>query len=447
MLHLRSRSHIIAAMLSQCFRGRMLDFPRLGAWLGSFLFRNPTTVWKASPGRSFWPILIVAAIACGEVQAQQSVTLAWDPPAPGADVAGYTIYYGPAAGVYTNSLKVGNVFQATVSGLTEGAVYYFTVTDYNQAGLESRPSNEIVYTVPTRCVTFPGIEAAAALVQDPETAVLNGAVNPNGWETLVWVEYGFDTNYGFLTLSTNIGSGTNPVSIAIVLAGLLPAQTYDFRWVAANLQGTNYGLLSSFTTLPEPEPAAPTLALASVAVTQTNLVTGTRMVELSGTVNPNGLDTEVRGQYGLALDFAEVGPLAYPAERQEAQVRLGLSGLVPGASYWFRLVATNAAGSAASECLSFAIPSQFILGDANGDGVVDQGELSLVLSNYFHSGSATNAAGLPATSPPSNTTAVVFSVLASTNLLDWISLPGRGEFWDLLDPTNVTPRFYRLRWP
>src|SRR5436190_18878790 len=76
------------------------------------------------------------------------VTLAWDP-SPDADVIGYSVYYGPASGTYTNTLSVGMATNATVSGLLEGGRYFFAATARNAFELESDPSNEVSYSVPT----------------------------------------------------------------------------------------------------------------------------------------------------------------------------------------------------------------------------------------------------------------------------------------------------------
>ncbi|HEX5220637.1 MAG TPA: Ig-like domain-containing protein [Verrucomicrobiae bacterium] len=76
-----------------------------------------------------------------------SVTLAWDA-SPDASAVGYRIYYGPASGVYTNSATVGNVTSATLTGLVDGATYFFAATAYNSTGDESLFSNEANYTVP-----------------------------------------------------------------------------------------------------------------------------------------------------------------------------------------------------------------------------------------------------------------------------------------------------------
>src|SRR3981189_2833321 len=97
------------------------------------------------------------AILCGfllllgcwipQLCAAQTITLAWDPnTAP--DIAGYRLYNGTASGVYTKVTEVGNATTAAGPNLVAGTTYFFAVTAYNTAGLESAPSNQISYTVP-----------------------------------------------------------------------------------------------------------------------------------------------------------------------------------------------------------------------------------------------------------------------------------------------------------
>lgn len=82
--------------------------------------------------------------AVGAANAQSGATLAWDPSESG-DVTGYRIYYGNASGDYTQSVDAGNATKFTISNLSAKAVYYFAVTAYNAAGLESDFSNEVMY--------------------------------------------------------------------------------------------------------------------------------------------------------------------------------------------------------------------------------------------------------------------------------------------------------------
>src|SRR3954467_1311085 len=70
--------------------------------------------------------------------------LAWDP-SQSPNVAGYNVYYGPSSGTYTNSVDVTDSLAAQIGGLAVGKTYYFVVTAYNDAGLESAPSNEVQF--------------------------------------------------------------------------------------------------------------------------------------------------------------------------------------------------------------------------------------------------------------------------------------------------------------
>ncbi len=70
-------------------------------------------------------------------------TLAWDPPVVPTDVVGYMIHYGTASGSYSMAIDVGNGTSYTVSNLIDGKTYYFSVTAYNAAGVESELSGEV----------------------------------------------------------------------------------------------------------------------------------------------------------------------------------------------------------------------------------------------------------------------------------------------------------------
>lgn len=82
-------------------------------------------------------------------QAAQSVALAWDRnSAPG--IIGYRLYAGTKSGVYTQTLELGTNTSTLLSNLADGTTYFFAVTDYNAAGVESMDSNEISYRTPRR---------------------------------------------------------------------------------------------------------------------------------------------------------------------------------------------------------------------------------------------------------------------------------------------------------
>jgi len=96
---------------------------------------------------------IISLVLCFFLSATNSfagsATLAWDPPDVSADVVGYKIYYGTTSGSYSQSIDVGNMTSYTVSNLTDGQSYYFTVTAYNALGVESYYSNEVSKLIPS----------------------------------------------------------------------------------------------------------------------------------------------------------------------------------------------------------------------------------------------------------------------------------------------------------
>src|SRR5215471_16116046 len=90
--------------------------------------------------------ILVSCVWNGQAQAAASVTLAWDP-APNA--AGYRLYVGTTSRVYTQQINVGNATSTIVSNLISGKRYFFAVSAYNTAGLESALSNEVSYLTGT----------------------------------------------------------------------------------------------------------------------------------------------------------------------------------------------------------------------------------------------------------------------------------------------------------
>ena len=86
---------------------------------------------------------LVALLAASETALAGQLKLAWDA-AGGA--TGYRLYYGTSSGNYSSSVDV-NQTSATVSGLTDGARYYFAAKAYNST-TTSNFSNEVSAVVP-----------------------------------------------------------------------------------------------------------------------------------------------------------------------------------------------------------------------------------------------------------------------------------------------------------
>jgi hypothetical protein len=83
-----------------------------------------------------------------------SATLDWMPPTENSDgtvltnLAGYTVYYGTSPSTLTESVKITNPGLAsyTMSNLPSGT-WYFAVTSYSSAGIESTRSGVVSATI------------------------------------------------------------------------------------------------------------------------------------------------------------------------------------------------------------------------------------------------------------------------------------------------------------
>lgn len=76
-----------------------------------------------------------------------SVALRWDPNSE-TDLAGYRVHLGTSPGTRSITRDAGLSTNFVWGAVLPGRTNYFTVTAYNQAGLESDPSNEVVFVLP-----------------------------------------------------------------------------------------------------------------------------------------------------------------------------------------------------------------------------------------------------------------------------------------------------------
>jgi hypothetical protein len=166
------------------------------------------------------------------------------------------------------------------------------------------------------------------------SAKFNGIVNPNGLTTTVKFEYGTTTNYdNTVTATPSPITGTNQVSVSSIVPKLSPGTTYHYRVVATNSDGISNGADQSFMTSGT-VPEVTTNTATSITPTSATL---------NGTVNPNGVSTAVKFQYGTTIDYgSEIAATESPVNGTNSiSVSAVLNTLSPGTLYHYRVVATN----------------------------------------------------------------------------------------------------------
>lgn len=182
----------------------------------------------------------------------------------------------------------------------------------------------------------PSATTAAASSVSTTSARLNGSVNPNDRATTWYFEFGTTTSYGTKTASRNAGSGANSISVSTTISGLAPTTTYHFRLVASNALGTTLGADQVFTT------AGPPVAQTGVAQ---SLATTT--ATLTGSVDPRGRSTSWHFDYGTTTSYgSRTTSQNAGSGTTPVGVSTPVSGLTPGTTYHFRLVASNNVGTA-----------------------------------------------------------------------------------------------------
>ncbi|MBI1178175.1 hypothetical protein GC207_12140 [bacterium] len=96
------------------------------------------------------------------------VTVAWDPN-PEPDIAGYNVYYGVVGSGVTNKVSPGTATQQQVISLKPQTQYWFYVTAFNTAGLESDPSQVLNYTTPVN-------QAPTVTLSGDKIAIIPGTI-------------------------------------------------------------------------------------------------------------------------------------------------------------------------------------------------------------------------------------------------------------------------------
>jgi len=211
----------------------------------------------------------------------------------------------------------------------------------------------VTVTNPTPTPTPPPMPGPPVVTTNPGTFIasfsarLNGALNPHGLTTTFHFQYGTTTNYGLTTApQTQTGNTSRPVSANI--SGLTASTTYHFRIVASNMAGTRMGADRAFTTL------TPTGLPVVITNPATNITASSAI--LHGSLDPHGLTTTVRFQYGTTTNYGHTTAMQTQTGNTFRNIAANIAGLAAHTTYHFRITATNSAGTRMGSDKTFTTP-------------------------------------------------------------------------------------------
>lgn len=188
-------------------------------------------------------------------------------------------------------------------------------------------------------LTVPDVVEGAPTGVTETGATLHGTVNPLGADASCEVEYGTTASYGSSAPCepADVGSGSVAVAVKAALSGLESGTVYHYRFVAADGNGQKHGLDATFATGHVPLVDGETL----VSVSETKAT-------LQAQINSKYEATHYRFEYGPTTAYGASGPVpdgTLSASGVDQSVVWTFSGLQPGGTYHYRVVAVNSTGT------------------------------------------------------------------------------------------------------
>lgn len=250
--------------------------------------------------------------------------------------AQYRFQYGDTAalGAVTGAQASGSgeaSVSAEVSELVPGETYYYRIVGENADG-----ANVGVIRVFETPPAVEGLTTGAVKNVTPESVALTGTLNPDGFDTHYYFQWGTTSAYGSTTPvppGTDAGTGTSTIEAETALSSLAVNSTYHYRLVGENRFGTTYGADETFTTS-----GPPRITIEPVSGV------GQHEATIHAQINPDGLATTYHVEYGDTTNYGTevpAGGKAIGSGSVPVAVSAALIELKVGTTYHYRVVAEN----------------------------------------------------------------------------------------------------------
>ncbi len=234
-------------------------------------------------------------------------------------------------------------FTSDLTGLTPGTQYYVRAYATNSAG--TAYGNQVDFS--TEALQLATVTTAAADQITQTSVVLGGDVTDDGGAEVTAKGICWSTSTDPTTDDNTTIDGTGTGAFTTSLDGLTPGTTYYVKAYAINGVGTAYGNEVTFDTDPVELATVTTDAISDATVTNTSAVAGGEVTDDGGgAVTAKGVCWSTSQSPTIDDDYTDEGPGI-------GIFSSNITSLSEGTTYYVRAYATNSAGTAYGNEVSF----------------------------------------------------------------------------------------------
>ena len=254
----------------------------------------------------------------------------------GSEVTEFGVYWGTSSNPDTSGTKLAlglgtAAFYDTLQNLTSGLKYFVKAYATNKNG--TAYGNETFFTTQ---INLPTLVTSVVSDITPTSATIGGNITDDGGFEITSRGVYWGIKSDLLNSGTKLELGTGKGIFSTSLIDLEKGITYYYQAFAANIKGTVYGEMYSFTTSPE----------LPVVITTDAVNISTHSAKLGGEIKSNGGSSIIeRGIYLGTSTEPQTSGIKFINQSGNSYFMDSITSLSPKTTYHFVAYAINSLGS------------------------------------------------------------------------------------------------------